>query len=108
MEQSESGVNRSTTEGKINTLLVRDGPMLLRWAWHLTIHSAEKGKRNWMNANTNEDFERFLESADRHFSQWVNGYDDEDHAAAVFFNMNGVEFVKSLYSGANQESSGGD
>jgi hypothetical protein len=30
----------------------------------------------------------------RHFLQWFRGETDEDHASAVFFNVNGAEFVK--------------
>jgi hypothetical protein len=41
------------------------------------------------------EYERFQESAARHFEQWLEGENDEDHAAAVFFNINGAEYVKA-------------
>ncbi len=66
--------------------------MLDRWARHLTTGEATRGKRNWMNAHTPEDLERFRESAVRHFFQWYWGVNGEDHAAATFFNMNGAEY----------------
>jgi len=51
--------------------------------------------RNWEKASTIDELERFMESAFRHFVQWYMGADDwEDHAAAVYFNIQGAEFVK--------------
>lgn len=90
----ESGIVRSDDTGKVNYLLVRDGPLYRRWAIHLTKHARNRGgKRNWMNASTAEDLERFRESAARHFEQWIAGETDEDHAAALAFNVNGAEYV---------------
>lgn len=93
--ESESGVRRDTNEGKTNWLLVFDGPMLRRWADLLTKGVTARGRRNWMNAATEDDLERFRESAARHFAQWVAGETDEDHAAAVIFNINGAEFTRA-------------
>ena len=92
-EQFESGMVRDTTEGKINYALVLDGPMLGRWAAHLTKGAAKYEPRNWMKAEGEAELARFKESAFRHFMQWIQGYRDEDHAAAVFFNINGAEYV---------------
>jgi hypothetical protein len=39
------------------------------------------------------EYDRFRESAFRHFMLWYLGHVDEDHAAAVFFNINGAEYV---------------
>lgn len=98
----ESGMVRSSTEGKVNPLLVRDGPMFMRWAWHLTKAVASKGKRNWMNARSDDDLERFLEAFSRHAEQWLDDVrahragrptSGEDHAAALIFNVNGAEYV---------------
>ena len=49
--------------------------------------------RNWEKAETQEEHDRFKESAFRHFMQWFCGEDDEDHAAAVLFNIQGAEMV---------------
>lgn len=89
----EGGMQRDTAEGKIDYTLIRDGVMFERWAKHLTIAGNTKyGKRNWLKGLANpEAEERWRESAARHFEQWYNGDDDEDHAAAVFFNINGYE-----------------
>lgn len=94
-----SGMVRDVTTGKIAFHKVLDGPMFDRWAAHLT-KGAEKypdvapGKPNWMLASGEQELQRFRESAFRHFRQWLNGNTDEDHAAAVFFNINGYEYVK--------------
>lgn len=91
---SSSGVNRDTTEGKTDWSLVADGPMLQRWAELLTRAVPSHGKRNWMLAAAREDYDRFRESAFRHFMDWYLGKRDEDHGAGVFFNINGAEYVR--------------
>jgi hypothetical protein len=73
--------------------------MFERWAAHLTKGAAkypdvEPGKANWTLAADSEALVRFKRSAFRHFWQWLNGDTDEDHAAAIFFNVNGAEYVK--------------
>jgi hypothetical protein len=89
-----SGMRRSNTAGKTDYTLVLDGPMFERWARHMTAAVPSKGKRNWMNASEEEDLQRFREGFLRHAVQWLRGDDDEDHAAALFFNVTGVEYVK--------------
>ena len=57
---------------------------------------AEKySDRNWEKASSKKELNRFKEAAFRHFMQWFDGEMDEDHAAAVFFNISGAEFVKA-------------
>lgn len=91
----ESGMVRDIATDKVDYLLVRDGPMLRRWAEHLTGGAKKYSKRNWMKAEGEEEYQRFRESAARHFEQWLAGETDEDHAAGVMFNINGAEFVAS-------------
>lgn len=55
---------------------------------------AKYGYRNWELANSEEEMIRFKGSAFRHFIQWFEGEEDEDHAAAVFFNIQAYEFTK--------------
>lgn len=100
-EQFASGMQRDTTDGKTNWLLVRPGPMLRRWAEHLTRAAAkydterQPGEpRNWQLADGMAEYERFQESAARHFEAWLNGERDEDHAAGIIFNINGAEYVR--------------
>lgn len=93
-EEFSGGMVRDTTEGKINWSLVADGPMLKRWAVHLTKGAVKYAARNWMLASGDAEHDRFRESAYRHFMSWYYGETDEDHGAAVIFNINGAEFVK--------------
>lgn len=102
-EQYASGMVRDVTEGKTFWSLVYDGPMLERWAVHLTKGAIKYAKRNWMKANGEEELERAKDSAARHFAQWMAGETDEDHAAAVFFNINLAEYVSERLKNANGE-----
>lgn len=98
--QFDSGMVRDAAKGKTDYTLTLDGPMFERWATHMTracVNSdGTPGKyppRNWMKADGQEEYERFKVSAFRHFVAWLNGERDEDHAAALFFNVNGAEYV---------------
>ena len=97
-EEYDSGMRRDTNEGKIRYDLVvpenMDNPMLSRWAEHMTKGALKYGDRNWEKATGREELNRFRESAFRHFMQWYLGEADEDHAAAVFFNVQGAEYCK--------------
>lgn len=94
-KQFASGMQRDTNTGKTRYELVFDGPMLKRWAELDTRGAVKYEARNWMKASGEAELERFRESAVRHFVQWLYGDTDEDHAAAVFFNINGAEYVKA-------------
>jgi hypothetical protein len=89
----DSGMTRSSDGGKVKYDLVLDGPMFQRWAEHMTAGSVEHEDRNWMKANGPAEYLRFRRSALRHFIQWWQGETGEDHAAAVFFNINGAEYI---------------
>jgi hypothetical protein len=93
-EEYDSGMVRDTAEGKPDYTLILDGPMLERYAEHLTKGAKKYSARNWMKAQGDAELERFRQSALRHMLQWLRGDDDEDHAAAVYFNINGAEYVK--------------
>lgn len=100
--QLAGGMVRDTEEGKTNFLLVFSGVMFERWAGVLTRGAVKYNEDNWLLATkaTNpvaraETKRRFLKSAARHFVQWIFGQTDEDHAAAVFFNINGYETMKA-------------
>jgi len=90
----KSGMVRDITDNKIDYTLILDGPMFKKWAQHLTDGAKKYSKRNWMKANSVEELERFKESAARHFVQWITGETDENHSAAVFFNINAYEYLK--------------
>jgi hypothetical protein len=88
------GMVRDVTADKIDYSLALDGPLFERLAKHLTEGGKKYDKRNWMGAYTQEEYDRFRESAIRHFVQYLRGDNDEDHFAAVVFNLNGMEYVK--------------
>jgi hypothetical protein len=92
-QEFASGMVRDVQDDKPMVRLIRSGPMFMRWAIHLTKGAVKYGRDNWTLANSEEELERFKDSAARHFEQWLNGERDEDHAAAVFFNINAAEYV---------------
>lgn len=98
-KQFDSGMVRDTSAGKTEYHRVFEGPMLERWAEHLTKGAAKypdnpDGSANWTLAAGEAEYVRFRASACRHFFQLMRGDDDEDHAAAVFFNINGMMYVQ--------------
>lgn len=100
-EHYDSGMTRDTQDGKprFDLLLPHDVPygeqMLTRIA-HLMARGAKKyGERNWERGYSYAEMDRATASAFRHFMQWICGQQDEDHAAAVFFNVMQVERLRS-------------
>lgn len=92
-EVYDSGMQRDTADNKVDYTLALDGPMFERYAEHLRKGALKYGKRNWTKAEGSTELERFRSSALRHLLQWLKGDTDEDHAAAVWFNINGAEYV---------------
>lgn len=93
-EQFDSGMVRDTEDGKLDYSLVLDGPMLKRWAAHLTKGAKKYAPRNWMKAAGQAEYDRFKRSFLRHAIAYLEGERDEDHAAAMIFNINGMEYVR--------------
>lgn len=90
----DSGMVRDTQEGKPNYNLI-DRAFLKRWAALMTRGADKYGRDNWRHANSQEELDRFKDSAFRHFMQWLDDETDEDHAVAVAFNIAACEFVKT-------------
>lgn len=99
----DSGMRRDTQEGKPRYDLVialdHEHDMITRWAELMERGATKYGERNWEKANSGEELNRFKASAMRHMMQWFKGQDDEDHAAAVMFNINAVEYLKEKLDG---------
>ena len=95
----DSGFVRDTEDGKLDYTLLFDGPMADRIAAHLTKGAKKYGARNWALACTETEARRFRRSASRHFRQWLRGDVDEDHAAAVAFNIFACEHVLAVLRG---------
>lgn len=87
---------RDVEDDKTDWTLVFDGPMLKRYAEHLTKGAKKYSPRNWMKASGDAEYDRFKRSLLRHLVAYLNGETDEDHAAAVIFNLNGMEYVKGI------------
>ncbi len=94
----DSGMRRDVQEGKPRYDLIiplnMNQNMLTRWAEHMKKGAEKYGERNWELANSQDELNRFRASAIRHFFQWFMGQTDEDHASAVFFNIQCAEYVK--------------
>lgn len=99
-EEFDSGMVRDTNGGKprFDLLIPKGVPFedlyLTRIARLYERGAVKYAPRNWEKANSQEELDRAKESAFRHFMQWFAGELDEDHAAAVFFNVNEVETIR--------------
>lgn len=99
-QQYSSGMVREPESGKprFDLMLPRgipfDEQMLTRFAVQMSKGADKYDVRQWEQANSAEELDRYLSSAFRHFMQWYMGEDDEDHAAALMFNITAAEAVK--------------
>jgi len=66
-----------------------------RYAALMMRGAVKYSERNWMQANGEAELKRFTSSFCRHLKQYLNSENDEDHLAAVFFNLNGAEYVRA-------------
>lgn len=104
-----SGMVRDTEEGKarFDLLFPENVPyaaqMLTRFADLMARGAKKYEARNWEKARGLEELARYKSSALRHLTQWLAGETDEDHAAAVMFNLTAAETVK--WRRANLEAS---
>lgn len=96
-QEYPSGMRRDTQEGKPRYSLL-PMPMLTRWAQHMTLGAEKYGAHNWQLANSEEELDRFKDSAFRHLIQWLSGDTDEDHASAILFNVAAAEHVRQRLS----------
>lgn len=105
-EEYANGFVRDTEQGKLDyTLLPLE--FLTRWAAHMTKGAEKYGRDNWRQARGIEAQERFQRSAMRHMMQWLAGDRDEDHAAAVAFNVAAAEYVREQLDTSDSGSDGG-
>lgn len=99
-EEYASGMRRDTQEDKPRwDLLFAPGmpydlQPLTRVAGLMQRGAVKYGDNNWTLANSPEELNRFKASAARHFAQWMTGQTDEDHMAAVWFNLQAHAYVQ--------------
>lgn len=61
----------------------------------LMTRGAEKyGEENWKLGKGADTSARYKKSLNRHLKQWLMGDREEDHAAAVAFNINGIIYTQ--------------
>ena len=100
-EEYNSGMVRDLQNGKprFDLLIPENQPynetLLYRWAMLMERGMSKYGYRNWEKANSNEELIRFKQSALRHFMQWFSNEEDEDHSAAILFNINAFEWLNN-------------
>lgn len=110
-QEFDGGMVRDIEDGKpdMTHLFQHFEPMGTRYAEHMTkaatkYRDPEPGVPNWTLAAADPELvQRFKRSAARHFKQWLRGDTDEDHAAAVLFNLNGAEYVKAKIEAEDAE-----
>lgn len=88
-----TGMKRDVQTGKPRFDLTWK-PLYWRWAELMGRGADKYGENNWMKAQTEEELKRFEASAERHLQQLIRGDRDEDHAAAVVFNIAGIEYTR--------------
>jgi hypothetical protein len=89
----EGGGVRDTEDDKVDYSLAYDGPMFDRYAELMTRGAKKYEARNWMKFNDAAARDRAYRSLNRHFRQYIRGDQDEDHAAAIIFNLNVLEYI---------------
>jgi Domain of unknown function (DUF5664) len=95
-EEFSTGMVRDTQDDKPRYDLIGSGwELITRWAQLMGRGAIKYGELNFEKAATEAEMLRFRASALRHTIQWFRGDTDEDHAAAICFNVAGCEMVKA-------------
>lgn len=98
--QFEGGMVRDADAGdKTDYTSVMFGPMFERWAVHCTkgrikYPDSAPGIPNWTLASSIAEWLHARGSLLRHTMAFLRGETDEDHAAAIMFNVNVMEYVR--------------
>lgn len=96
----EGGMVRDSNAGKPRFDLITplgvpyEEQLLTRWALLMGRGAEKYEDRNWEKGRGEAVYNRAVESAFRHFMQWLCGETDEDHAAAVLFNIQAAEYFR--------------
>jgi hypothetical protein len=96
----DSGMRRDSQDGKPRFDLIRtklqpyEEQMIYRYAMLLARGAEKYSARNWEEGDSEEELERAKASLLRHTEQLVAGETDEDHAAAVWFNSQAIEYFR--------------
>lgn len=105
--QFDSGMVRDTQDSKPRYGLIPLGP--LKRVAELYARGAEKyAARNWEQANSVDELERFRESAFRHLMQLLASETDEDHGAAVVFNVFAIMWLEERLATESEREAAAD
>lgn len=113
-QMGDTAMVRDTNEDKPRfDLLIPDGipyeeQFLYRWAMLMARGAEKYGAKNWEQGEYPVAYWRAQESALRHMMQWIAGEPDEDHAAAIAFNVMSAEYYRAKFrversSGKNEK-----
>jgi hypothetical protein len=91
VKKFETGAVRSSSEGRGRFDLI-PFEMLERWAVLMEKGCVARGERNWEKGMA---LVGYISSAFRHLIALARGKRDEDHAAALFFNIAGFEWTRA-------------
>ncbi len=91
-QEFSSGMKRDTQDDKPRYDLIWR-PGLKRLAELYARGSVKYSARNWMKADSQDELDRFIASANRHFEAWIQGDRSEDHMSGAVFNLFGAEYV---------------
>jgi len=91
-EEFDTGSVRDTSEGKPRYDLI--SPIALhRLAMHVAAGAKKYGDRNWEKG---QPLQRYIESLERHLQKMKMGATDEDHEAAVMWNIMAFIHTKKM------------
>lgn len=99
-QEYASGMKRDSQDGKPRFDLIRtelqpyEEQMIYRYAMLLARGAEKYSARNWEQGDGQEELDRAKASLLRHTEQLIAGETDEDHAAAIWFNTQAVEYFK--------------
>ena len=99
-QEYDSGMRRDSQDGKPRFDLIRtkrqsyDEQMITRYAELLRRGAEKYDARNWEEGDSEEELDRAKSSLLRHTEQLIAGETDEDHAAAVWFNAQAIEYFR--------------
>lgn len=93
-----SGMNRDADDAKprYDLIIPQEFPessILHRWAALMKRGADKYGERNWELAHTLGERARATASLFRHFIAYTCGQRDEDHLAALLFNLQQIETI---------------
>ena len=94
--ESEDGMVRDTSEGKPQFSLMfpkgipYEDQLMTRVADLYYKGGVKYGERNWEKSNTEQSLAKHEDCLMRHVVKFLLGMEDEDHAAAVVWNVNAV------------------